>query len=135
MQRLSELYCRYNGFMLGFVQTANRYKYSAARYPIHRRHMNEVLHELDTEVRLPQNHSQFIRRADSLAQSVSRSVAGRSYKFWGYMFLGSIVHDMAHVRGEIDPEMIEKAELVALDADVLPELKEFVRDMKMAGTV
>jgi len=37
------------------------------------------------------------------------------------MFLGSIVNDMAHVRGEINPEMIEQAEIVALDMDVFPD--------------
>lgn len=130
MQRISELYCRYNGFMFGFVQTANRYQYAASRYPLHRRRMNEILSELGVDIRLPQERSQFIQHADTLAQQISNSVAEQSEKFWSFMFLGSIVHDLAHVRGDIDGEMIEKAELVALEVDVLPELQELIRDLK-----
>lgn len=130
IHHLSELYCRYNGFMFGFVQTANRFKYAAARYPIHRRRMNEVLDELGIELRLPQKRSQYIKHADALVQEISSSVAERSEKFWSFMFLGSIVHDMAHVRADIDPEMIENAEMVALAVNVWPELQEFVRNIK-----
>jgi hypothetical protein len=92
--------------------------------------MNEVLNELDIETRLPEKRNQFIKRADSLVEAISSSVAKRSEKFWSYMLLGSVVHDMAHVRGEIDPEMLEKAEVVALDVDVFPELHECIREIK-----
>jgi len=56
----SELYQRYNGFMLGFISELLRFDFAEQRYEPHRVRTKEVLAELGIEWSLPETHAAYL---------------------------------------------------------------------------
>ena len=84
-------YDRYAGFMLGFALQLQGFEWARARYPAHRRRIQEMLGDLDVSVTLPSSHRHFGRAYAELHERIGDELLSRSVIVADFFTLGSFL--------------------------------------------
>jgi hypothetical protein len=131
--RFSELYCRFNGFMLGTFLTLSRFQFAEAAYGAHRQRIQEFLHEVEIELALPESHQELDKRFDDIYIELLSEVNLRSPLLFDFAYIGSGTQLMAGVTGhddetatELKSELVPRLERYALGSQLLQAFLERV---------
>jgi hypothetical protein len=91
----SELYCRYNGLMLGTFLGISRFKFAKRRYTFHRQRMQQFLGELGIDFSLPLDHKDHLANRDATFKQLATLLYQRSPRLADFVVLGVTLIDWA----------------------------------------
>ena len=92
MQKLSPLYCTYNGVMLGIYMFLSRFEFAHDRYHVFQKRMQQFLFEIRAHFLIPTAHKRFKDKFTSLYSEILYMLTEKEGK--------SILLTCTHIFGE-----------------------------------